>query len=444
MSNQEFYAALARSFLGGKSGLKPIVARASNTLGRKWRWLPPLVQRFMLAFPGDRRPSYKAVIAFLAADQGLREAMYRYAGRVKIRNWIHEPNIMRPVLAAREWPVVVLESVGELASWLGLSPDELDWYANLKHLPTAVALKDGCGALSHYTYKILSKPQGGIRLIEAPKRMLKSLQTRILRGILDEIPVHPSAHGFIRNHSIKTFASPHVGQKIVVRMDLCSFFPSLTFPRIRAVFRTAGYPEPVAELLGGLCTNAVPRNVFPTNRQFNHETTFEARQLYGRAHLPQGAPTSPTLSNLCAYRLDCRLAALALSAGATYTRYADDLAFSGGDSFAKCAERFATHVAVIVGEEGFSIQHRKTRIMRTGVRQHLAGMVVNRHLNVRRVDFDRLKAMLTNCVRYGPLSQNREAHPAFRAHLDGNVGFVEMVNPVRGARLRKIFEQILW
>jgi RNA-directed DNA polymerase len=82
-------------------------------------------------------------------------------------------------------------------------------------------------------------------------------------------------------------------------------------------------------------------------------------------------------------------------------------------------ERFATQVAVILMEEGFTVHHRKTRIMRQSVRQHLAGLVTNQRLNVRRLDFDLLKAILTNCVRHGPGNQNREAHPHFREHLAG-------------------------
>jgi hypothetical protein len=160
--------------------------------------------------------------------------------------------------------------------------------------------------------------------------------------------------------------------------------------------------------------------------------------------LPQGAPTSPALANLCAYRADCRLAGLAKSVDARYTRYADDLAFSGDEAFARNVERFAAHVAAILLEEGFSVNHRKTRIMRQGVRQHLAGLAVNRRLNVIRANFDRLKATLHNCVRPGPESQNRDAHDSFRSHLDGRVGFVETINPAKGKRLRALFEKIRW
>jgi len=197
---------------------------------------------------------------------------------------------------------------------------------------------------------------------------------------------------------------------------------------VQALFRTMGYPEAVADLLGGLCTTVAP-----------HEFG-----IYNRPHLPQGAPTSPALANLCAYRVDCRLTGMAKSAGAVYTRYADDLAFSGGEEFERCVERFSTHVAAILHEDGFTVHHRKTRIMRQSVRQQLAGLVANERINTRRSDFDRLKATLTNCVRLGPNSQNRDAHPHFRLHLQGRVAFAESIHPAKGKRLRALFHQIPW
>jgi RNA-directed DNA polymerase len=166
--------------------------------------------------------------------------------------------------------------------------------------------------------------------------------------------------------------------------------------------------------------------------------------FHTRPHLPQGAPTSPALANVCAFRADCRLTGLARSAGAEYTRYADDLAFSGGEEFARGIERFSTHVAAVLFEEGFTVNHRKTRIMRQGVRQRLAGLVVNQRMNVMRSDFDRLKATLNNCVRLGAESQNRAAHAHFRAHLIGRIGWVESINPAKGQRLRALFDQIAW
>jgi retron-type reverse transcriptase len=350
---------------------------------------------------------------------------------------------MRPIAAAREWDLPVLESIGELASWLRLTPGELEWLADLKGLER----RKNSPRLRHYHYRILLKVSGRVRLLEAPKPRLKEVQRLILARILDRIQPHPAAHGFIKGRSIKTFVAPHVGRNVILRMDVQDFFPCLIGARIQALFRTLGYPESVADLLGGLCTNAAPRDVWnsPTPLLDVDPTHVrEARALYARVHLPQGAPTSPTLANLCAYRMDCRLSGLARSVGAQYTRYADDLAFSGQEDFDRCLGRFSTHVAAILQEEGFAVHHRKTRIMRQGVRQHLAGLVANERINVFRADFDRLKATLTNCVRHGPDSQNQDAHPRFRAYLEGRVGFVEMVNASKGQRLRKIFDQIRW
>ena len=161
-------------------------------------------------------------------------------------------------------------------------------------------------------------------------------------------------------------------------------------------------------------------------------------------HLPQGAPTSPALANLAAYGLDVRLSAWAAACGATYTRYADDLAFSGDESFARTGVRFRRVVWQVVAEEGFRANAAKGRWMTAGGRQHLAGVVVNQRTNVRRDEYDRLKAILTNRIRHGPASQNRDGHPDFRAHLLGRVAHVAHLNPDRGRKLRALADQIEW
>jgi len=349
---------------------------------------------------------------------------------------------MQPVAAAEAWDIPAIESAGALADWLLLNAGEVEWFADLRGL--GYSRKDR-PQLRHYHYRVLAKRSGRIRLIEAPKPRLKKLQRQILALILARIPPHSTAHGFLKGRSIKTFIAPHVGQRVILRMDLMDFFPSISGARIQTVFRTMGYPESVADLLGGICTNAAPRDVWiKPEFDSNVSQLREARALYAQPHLPQGAPTSPALANLCAYRVDCRMAGLAKSVDARYTRYADDLAFSGGEAFELCVDRFSTHVAAVLHQEGFAVHHRKTRIMRQGVRQHLAGLVANQRVNVIRADFDRLKATLTNCVRLGPESQNRDAHSSFRSHLEGRVGFVEMINPAKGKRLRALFERIQW
>jgi hypothetical protein len=348
---------------------------------------------------------------------------------------------MQPAGAARDWDLPVIETVADLARSLSLHPAELEWFADLRGLGSRLRNP----RLQHYCYRIQSKRSGGVRLIESPKPELKELQRWILSAILNRIPVHSAAHGFVKGRSIVTFASPHVGKAVLLRFDLQDFFPAFPAARVQAFFRTLGYPEHVADRLGGICTNTVPYDLW-SRRPFDISVKEwrDRSAMYMRPHLPQGAPTSPPLANLMAYRLDCRLAGLARSANAVYTRYADDLAFSGADEFARVVERFSAHVAALAMEEGFSVNHYKTRIKRGGARQRLAGIVVNQKLSPPRHELDLLEAILTNCARRGPESQNREGLSDFRAHLEGRVGFVEMINSAKGHQLRELFKTIVW
>jgi RNA-directed DNA polymerase len=267
----------------------------------------------------------------------------------------------------------------------------------------------------------------------------------LLHEILDAIPPHAAAHGFCAGRSVRTHVAPHVARPMVLTLDLAEFFPTITAARVVALFLTAGYPEPVARRLAGLCTNAVPADVWNDPAcPFQGPERWHARRLYGQPHLPQGAPSSPALANLAAYRLDVRLSALAAAMGADYSRYADDLAFSGGPELARAVRRLIVQVGAIALEEGFRVNHRKTRVMRRGVRQRITGVVVNAHPNVAREVYDTLKAILHNCVRHGPAGQNRAGHSDFRAHLAGRIAHLAMLNPSRGSRLWATFEQIDW
>ena len=441
MASQRLFARmLAHSFLAGDLSVEAITDRSSHMLGRSWRWLRPLAKRFVRQLR-PTRPRHREVVRFLQQDEGFREAWTKHHDKLSVDHWLTEPQAMRPIAAAANWQLPQIESTAALAEWLNLSVGELEWFSDLK----GIACKSDRSPLSHYNYRILTKKSGKIRLIEAPKTRLKKLQQQILSQILDRIPPHPASHGFVPGRSIRTFIPPHIGRLVVLRMDLSDFFPSFRAARIQTIFGVLGYPEPVADLLGGICTNTASGYVWKEKPlDVSPEDWRIARELYARPHLPQGAPTSPALGNVCCYRVDCRLSGLAEAAGAVYTRYADDLGFSGDRELEKHVERFATHVAAVLIEEGFVVNFRKTRVMRQGVRQQLVGLVANQRMNVMRVDFDRLKATLTNCVRQGPASQNRESHPHFRLHLEGRVAFVESINRQKGQRLRAIFEQIRW
>ena len=444
MRNPAFLSLLARSFLAGEATVDQIVARCIPPSDRPpWRWLRPLAKKFVKRFGAGARPREQEVIEFLRRNPGVRHVSRVYGKKWSIAKWLNEPQRMQPVAAARGWNLLSIESVSALAQWFDLSVEELEWFADLKGLNHRSASPQ----LTHYKYRVLTKSSGTIRLIEAPKSRLKKFQQQILSSILDKVPPHPSVHGFVKGRSIKSSVESHVAQRVILRMDLQDFFPSFSARRVQTMFRTLGYPERVADLLGGICTNFTPQAIW-SREGFDPPLALQVRQwardLYCRPHLPQGAPTSPAIANVCFYRVDCRLAGLAAASGATYTRYADDLAFSGDRSFERGVERFSTHVAATLLEEGFHVNHRKTRIMRQAVRQHVVGLVANRHTNVIRADFDRLKATLTNCVRFNPESQNRNHHPQFRAHLEGRVAFVESINPARGGKLRNILDRILW
>lgn len=415
-----------------------LVVSGREALGRRPRWLRPLVRRLLKAFPEDR-PRVPEVAAFLATDGTLREA------------WSEEPFPLRapsgrPSMAPAAgppsaWPVPAIVTPAELADRLGLDPGELDWFADLRGLERATAE----GPLRHYDYRWVPKRDGSSRLIEAPKARLKAIQRRVLREVLAAIPPHDAAHGFRPGRSVRSFVEPHAGRAVVLKLDLADFFPTILRARVIALFRTAGYPEGVAEALAGLCTNRVPSSLW--RRPDAPASDSEARRtrlLYGKAHLPQGAPTSPTLANLGAYRLDCRLTGLAASAEARYTRYADDLAFSGDADFARSVDRFRVHVAAIILEEGFRPNFRKTRVMGRAARQCLAGAVLNDRPNIPRDDFDALKATLHNCARHGPEPQNRSAHPDFRAHLLGRIAHVGTLNPARAGKLKVLFDRVDW
>lgn len=267
------------------------------------------------------------------------------------------------------------------------------------------------------------------RVICSPKPKLKAVQQRIRSEILDRIPTHPACHGFVRNRSIVTNAQSHLGRKLVVNLDLRDFFEHVSLGNVIGVFRHAGYGTEVSRWLGRLCTHA-PQ--YAMKEKFSHLPLHRCRIS---RHTVQGAPTSPALANLACLRLDRRLTGLATRFQATYTRYADDLTFSGDEFFKRGMIRFLDLVNRIIREEGFRIHPGKRRFMRPGERQQVTGVVVNRRVNVARDEYDRLKAIIHNARKTGLDAQNRDNRPDFRAYLLGRAAHVAQLNPERGRRL---------
>jgi hypothetical protein len=432
--------ALADTFLAGQADPTTLIEGARHALGERWRWIPYLC-RALLKRTGEHFHSFSRneIAAFILEHEGFCEAWQGPRPHPSIRHYcldLPRPLARPPWLIALDLPD--LPAVGELARWLEVSPNELEWFADQWRIDRATT-----PALQHYHYNWRPKRNGGLRLIEIPKQRLRAMQGKILRELLDRVPPHAAAHGFRRGHSCLTHAARHTGQRVVVRIDLKDFFPSITAGRIHALFARLGYADRVAAVLARLCTHRTPANILRQPAGANALTTQQKQTLRDR-HLPQGSPCSPALANLCAHRLDMRLEALARSLGATYSRYADDLTFSGPREFERALVRFHVQVATIAIEEGFAINRQKTRIMRAAARQEVTGIVVNRHPNIARRDYDALKATLTNCLRHGAASQNREGRQDFRAHLAGRVAHVKMVNEARGRRLGELLARVEW
>jgi hypothetical protein len=205
----------------------------------------------------------------------------------------------------------------------------------------------------------IKKRSGGQRVIDEPEEQLKRVQRLILRRLLARLRSHPSAHGFERGCSIVTAALPHARRAVVLRLDVQDFFLSTKAERIQSYFRRIGWGRAAAALLTRLCTH--------------------------RGGLPQGAPTSPRLSNLVNLRLDARLAALARAHGASYTRYADDMTFSfDADEHERLVAVIRTTKKVL-REEGYRLHtDRKLRVLRRHARQTVAGLVVNERVRLPR------------------------------------------------------------
>lgn len=322
----------------------------------------------------------------------------------------------------------------DLAAWLGISVGRLAWLVNR----CEEGRRPTDPRSAHYHFQWLKKRKGGHRLIEAPKPLLKGVQQKILREILDKIPVHVACHGFTVGRSIKTNAAPHTGKRVVVKLDLESFYATVSHSRVVAIFRSLGYSREAAIWLSGLTTSAIPAGLDAPG-----DNLFLLNAYRGR-HLPQGAPTSPALANLSAFSLDLRLAGLSRTFHAQYTRYADDLTFSGSQKFLNGLSTFLRLTQKIIKAERFRLHSKKRQILRNNQRQKVTGVVVNSHVNVARDDYDRLKALLHNCLTRGVSTQNHEQHENFSQHVLGRIGHIKMLNPTRGDKLLAMYRQVDW
>jgi retron-type reverse transcriptase len=334
---------------------------------------------------------------------------------------LHDTQSDLGALTRRGLPV--LQTTGDLAEQLGIERKTLRWLTYHRR---------GAAVVHYHRYEI-AKKTGGVRCISAPKPALALAQRWVLDQILRRLEPEPQAHGFVPGRSIVTNAVPHVGKAVVLNLDLRDFFPSITFRRVKGLFRTIGYSEHVATLLALLCTEP-PRVPVDLDGKTYHVAL-------GSRVLPQGACTSPAITNALCRRLDRRLDGLARRHGFTYTRYADDLTFSGDAP--RAVGRLLRSIRSIIAAEGLTEHPGKTRVMRRSTRQDVTGLTVNERPAIHRKELRTLRAILHNAARLGLASQNREDRPDFAAHLRGRVEYACMVDPKRAPELRAALARAL-
>ena len=281
--------------------------------------------------------------------------------------------------------------------------------------------------ISHYRRFAMPKKTGGERIISAPMPRLKRAQYWLLDNVLSKISLHPAAHGFVPGSSILSNALPHLAQAVVINLDLKDFFPSIKMPRIKGVFRMLGYSEQLASVMALLCTESACEEV-----QLDGETFFVAQ---GERALPQGAPSSPALTNILCRRLDARLQACAAKLGFQYTRYADDLTFSAPPAASKLSGKLLWRVKQIVQAEGFTPHPQKQHVMRSHECQQVTGIVVNQQASLPRETLKRFRATLFQVEKDGPQGKQWQGNPQVLSALEGYAQFIRMVDPVKGQPL---------
>lgn len=255
---------------------------------------------------------------------------------------------------------------------------------------------------NHYRKFIIPKRKGGKREITAPFPALLECQHWIYNNILRKIPIHPCSHGFTNEKSIITNATIHLEQDHFLKIDIKDFFPSIGINKVITTFRNLGYTYKVSYYLSAICC---------------YET-----------HLPQGAPTSPSLSNIIVKNLDNRLSKFADKFQLKYSRYADDLAFSGN-----IPVKHIEYITNIIKEEGFLVNENKTFICKGKGKRILTGISISgSRINVPRAYKRKLRKDIHYTLAYGVESHVRKLkirNPDYLISLLGKVNFWLQVEP---------------
>lgn len=264
----------------------------------------------------------------------------------------------------------------------------------------------------------LAKKSGGMRVINIPSVDLKDIQRWILDNIISKMHISEFANGFCKGKSILTNALSHIDQECVINLDIKDFFPSVGIDRVFMLFKYYGYTKEVSFALAKLCTY--------------------------RGILPQGSPASPAISNVICLKLDKRLSKLAESYNGVYSRYADDLTFSG----TKNITQLIPIVIAIVEKEGFCVNAQKTHIAYAHERQKVTGLLVNEgKVRVSQKYKKRLRQEIYYCQKFGVSNHQKyckENFQFYKEHLYGKAYFVSMVEPEVGKAFLEALDNIAW
>jgi len=271
-------------------------------------------------------------------------------------------------------------------------------------------------APARYRQFRIPKRLGGSREINVPAPLLLAIQQWILKNILYKLPMSEVAHGGIPGRSIFSNAAPHLGARSLLKMDLKDFFDTVRLPKGIRIFEAAGYSPHLSRSLALLC--------------------FESGRL------PQGAATSSVLANLAAISMDYRLSALAKKYGLNYSRYVDDLTFSGRS----IGPRFTLLVQKVVDDSGFIINRDKTRLMRGPSPKFVTGLSVGGdRLRVPRVFKREVKNNAFQLARRGVESHLNatESHdPLILEKVMGQLAFWLQAEP-DSKSAKQLFEALL-
>lgn len=312
----------------------------------------------------------------------------------------------------------IIDSSQMLAQAMGISISELRF----------LSFKRSVSKVSHYQHFQMPKKTGGVRDIAAPMPRLKRAQYWILENILDVLTIDDAAHGFAKQRSIVSNATNHVNKDVVINVDLENFFPSVTFARIKGVYSALGYSEHVATVLAALCSQADQDIIALDGERFYVDK--------GKPCLPQGAPTSPALTNILCRKLDRRMQDATKNLGFSYSRYADDLTFSGNDIDDSKIKKLFWRINGILKDESFKLNRSKTRIMRKHCRQEVTGVVVNQKLSVDRKTLKKFRALLHQIDNNG-IADKHWGNGELFASITGYANFVTMVDIEKGTKLQK-------